>query len=504
MAILVLTWLVALCIVAVTAFKTVTKAHASPLSRIPNAGWGAGYSRLIWAFRQEYRGNVTLELPKLHETLGPLIRIGPNELSFYSIDIYDTVHKVNSGFVKDPRNYGEFVQDEHPALFSITDPQEHAKRRRILGQLFSRSNIEKLEGLMLHHIDNFVSAVERRSVSFDIGPACRALEADIISDFSFGEALSAVSAWSKGEEVALISKNDEKATFLPLSIWVRVEDFLCHMEGLRTSSKKGLQQYDEWTHKAWVRNKDPGRKSQFPNLLNVMVSAGVPTQTALSEAKENLGPGTDTTSASLAHILYALSWNPTYQQKLYKDLASRGFPTDFNTLENIPRLRACVKEGIRWAGASVAMLPRVVPKGGVELCGNFVPEGTIVTSSPVWYLRDKYAYPNPELFNPYRWIDDYGLNTTEDVLRDKFYIAFSKGANTCIANQFSYLELYMSVAKMVANFEISPANERHGPAQVAGLNNADWQPVQLPKRKEWVSAVVTEPLLIKTVPRRHV
>ncbi|KXH47632.1 cytochrome P450 [Colletotrichum nymphaeae SA-01] len=479
MTILLLTSLVALCIVVVTVFKTVTKAHASPLSRIPNAGWGAGYSRLIWAFRQEYRGNVTLELPKLHETLGssvvplkpltwvatnlivllgPLIRIGPNELSFYSIDIYDTVHKVNSGFVKDPRNYGEFVQDEHPALFSITDPQEHAKRRRILGQLFSRSNIEKLEGLMLHHIDDFLT---------------------FQADFSFGEALSAVSAWSKGEEVALVSKNDEKATFLPL-------------------------QYDEWTYKAWVRNKDPDRKSQFPNLLNVMVSAGVPTQTALSEAKENLGPGTDTTSASLAHILYALSWNPTYQQKLYQDLASRGFPTDFNTLENIPRLRGCVKEGIRWAGASVAMLPRVVPKGGVELCGNFVPEGTIVTSSPVWYLRDKYAYPNPELFNPYRWIDDSGLNTTEDVLRDKFYVAFSKGANTCIANHFSYLELYMSVAKMVANFEISPANEQHRHAQAAGLNNADWQPVQLPKRKEWVSAVVTEPLLIKTVPRRHV
>ncbi|KXH36385.1 hypothetical protein CSIM01_04900 [Colletotrichum simmondsii] len=474
MTIIVLASLVALCIVVVTVFKTVTKAHASPLSRIPNAGWGAGYSRLIWAFRQEYRGNVTLELPKLHETLGPLIRIGPNELSFYSIDIYDTVHKVNSGFVKDPRNYGEFVQDEHPALFSITDPQEHAKRRRILGQLFSRSNIEKLEGLMLHHIDEFVSAVGKRSVSFDIGPACRALEADIISDFSFGEALSAVSAWSKGEEVALVSKNDEKATYLPL-----------------------------WTYKAWVRNKDPDRKSQFPNLLNVMVSAGVPTQTALSEAKENLGPGTDTTSASLAHILYALSWNPTYQQKLYEDLASRGFPTDFNTLENIPRLRACVKEGIRWAGASVAMLPRVVPKGGVELCGNFVPEGTIVTSSPVWYLRDKYAYPNPEFFSPYRWIDDSGLNTTEDVLRDKFYVAFSKGANTCIANHFSYLELYMSFAKMVANFEISPANERHRPVQVTGLNNADWQPVQLPKRKEWVSAVVTEPLLIKTVPRRY-
>ncbi|KXH69011.1 hypothetical protein CSAL01_13567 [Colletotrichum salicis] len=182
-----------------------------------------------------------------------------------------------------------------------------------------------------------------------------------------------------------------------------------------------------------------------------MVSAGVPTQTALSEAKENLGPGTDTTSESLVHILYALSWNPTYQEKLYQDLASRSFPTDLNTLENIPRLKACVKEGIRWAGASVVMLPRVVPKGGVELCGKFVPEGSLTS--------------------------ELG---------------------------FSYLELYMSVAKMVANFELTPADGHPRSAQVTGLTNADWQPVPLPKRKEWVSAVVTEPLLIKTMRRRRV
>lgn len=106
-----------------------------------------------------------------------------------------------------------------------------------------------------------------------------------------------------------------------------------------------------------------------------MVAAGVPSQTALSEAKENLGPGTDTTSASLAHTLYALYKNQVFQQALYEDLARVEFPTDLTALENIPRLKACVKEGIRWAGAAAAMLPRVVPKGGVELLGKFIPEG---------------------------------------------------------------------------------------------------------------------------------
>ena len=58
------------------------------------------------------------ELGLIHP--GPLIRIGPNELSFYSLEVYDTIHKAGTKFTKDPRTYGEFVQDGHPALFSIT------------------------------------------------------------------------------------------------------------------------------------------------------------------------------------------------------------------------------------------------------------------------------------------------------------------------------------------------------------------------------------------------
>lgn len=50
--------------------EAVIRAHASPLSQIPNGGWGAGYSRLSWTFYQEFRGNITIELPKIHEKLG--------------------------------------------------------------------------------------------------------------------------------------------------------------------------------------------------------------------------------------------------------------------------------------------------------------------------------------------------------------------------------------------------------------------------------------------------
>jgi hypothetical protein len=46
------------------------RVSTSPLSKIPNAGLGAAYSRLAWAFPREYRGLVTIDLPKIHEKLG--------------------------------------------------------------------------------------------------------------------------------------------------------------------------------------------------------------------------------------------------------------------------------------------------------------------------------------------------------------------------------------------------------------------------------------------------
>lgn len=103
--------------------------------------------------------------------------------------------------------------------------------------------------------------------------------------------------------------------------------------------------------------------------------SGLPALTAIAEAKENIGPDTDTTSASLAHVLWALTHNAHFQDKLYRDLEKVGFSTDIATLEGIPRIRACVKEGVRWAGAAAAMLPRVMPQDGVKLHGMFLPEG---------------------------------------------------------------------------------------------------------------------------------
>ncbi|SCV51695.1 related to trichodiene oxygenase cytochrome P450 [Fusarium fujikuroi] len=421
--------------------------YTSPLSKIPSAGFGAAFSRLLWAFPQEYKGAITLTLPELHKKLGPLIRIGPNEVSFYSRETYETVHKVGSKFKKDPRVYGQFVQGGHAALFSITDPVEHSKRRRIMAQLFSRSKVPQLEKIISHHVMRFIDKIRNSDSIVDLSVASRSLEADIMSDFSFGTTINALDSWASGEQLAMVEKNDEKATWMPVltnfpmlcGFWEHAEQSLYTLTGFRTKYSQGLFDFHNWTRKSWQAalstESDYGTPISSPNLIQTLCNAGLPAETALSEAGENLGPGTDTTSATLAHILWALAHNPTFQDALYQDLASVDFSTDMTTLENTPRLQACVKEGIRWAGAAAAMLPRIVPPGGIELHDTFIPEGTVLTSSPIWYLHDENAFPNPKLYDPYRWLSKDGKELTADALRDRYYIPFSRGANLCLGAQ---------------------------------------------------------------------
>ncbi|OBU01046.1 hypothetical protein VE01_00916 [Pseudogymnoascus verrucosus] len=461
----------------------------SPLSLIPNAGILAPVSRLLWAFPSEHRGRITLDLPRLHEKYGPLVRIGPKELSFYSLDIYKTVNTVQSPFIKDPRVYGGFVQDAHPGLFSITDAYEHAQRRRLMGQIFNRSKMNLLEEYMTEKIAAFVLLLRQRGVQpVELARACRALEADIVASFGFGEDIGAIAAWGSGHDVNIIKENDDKAQIMALlsnlpsvtTAWYRIESILYNFTGWQTLSTTAMKDFDKWASSQLERLTSISKLpfEPHPNFISTMIRSRLPPAIALSEAKEMLGPGTDTTSLTLAHILWGLAHDISFQDSLAADLALAHWPTDMTGLEALPRLRAAVKEGIRWAGAAAAMLPRIVPKDGATLAGKFIPGGTVISSSPIWYLRDKAAFPSPEIYRPTRWLD--GDAESINPLRDEYYIPFSKGSFVCIGAHFAYLELYLSLSQILKSFRLTLPDS--GTSMLS-------REATLPERLEWVAAV---------------
>lgn len=95
----------------------------------------------------------------------------------------------------------------------------------------------------------------------------------------------------------------------------------------------------------------------------------------------NVIAGGETTAASMANIVYYLIKNPRVLRKLRgeleealgnRDEASKRISV--KEAQNIPYLQAVIKESLRILPNGL-QFPRVVPKGGLTLAGQFFPEG---------------------------------------------------------------------------------------------------------------------------------
>jgi hypothetical protein len=93
----------------------------------------------LWKLWVVATGRMPDELVKFHERFGPIVRIGPNDLSFNSADAISDIYR--RGWQKG-EFYRGFKQPE-PGLFSMTDEKLHTQRKRMFGLGFSMQRVEK-------------------------------------------------------------------------------------------------------------------------------------------------------------------------------------------------------------------------------------------------------------------------------------------------------------------------------------------------------------------------
>ncbi|KAJ5094592.1 Cytochrome P450 [Penicillium angulare] len=265
---------------------------------------------------------------------------------------------------------------------------------------------------MLEQIANFSNllSILAKEDSINLMPTCRALEADIVcyndqrcrqeltgnptARFAFGSPIGAIDSLKLGSELNIIKENDLKSSKMPLytkfpfatRLYYHLAERIYDILGYDISLVATSRWFEQWSNQQLTTSLDSEKRNGL-SFLAAMAGSRISTQSALSEAKEMLGPGTDTTSATLAHILWALSLNQSLQNTLVSELENLKWPTDMTALESIPLLVACVKEGIRWTGAAAAMLPRIVPRGGTLFDGQYLPKGV---------LKEYHIHPGSE------------------------------------------------------------------------------------------------------------
>lgn len=117
-------------------------------------------------------------------------------------------------------------------------------------------------------------------------------------------------------------------------------------------------------------------------------------------------------------------------------------------LESMPYTRAVVKETLRYR-PPVIMVPYVVKKDFPVTDSYTVPKGSMVVPS-VWpALHDPEAYPEPESFDPERWITGDADKATKN------WLVFGTGPHYCLGQNYAVLNLIAMIGKasMHVNWE---------------------------------------------------
>jgi len=107
-----------------------------------------------------------------------------------------------------------------------------------------------------------------------------------------------------------------------------------------------------------------------------------------------------------------MALNPEVMKKGQEELdrvVGKGHLPDYSDKENLPYIDALVKELLRWNPPAPISVPNKAMQDDVYR-GYFIPAGATIIQN-VWAIcRDPNVYPDPEAFNPDRFLKDGKIN----------------------------------------------------------------------------------------------
>jgi cytochrome P450 len=144
------------------------------------------------------------------------------------------------------------------------------------------------------------------------------------------------------------------------------------------------------------------------------------------------------------------------------DAANLSFPPKYEETRNLPYLNAVIREGMRMHPVISGILERVVPQSGPGLTlpdGRVVAPGTKVGLSAWVTSRNEEIFgPEPEEFNPDRWIK--GLGESEDAFATRLRrmngadMTFGAGNRICVGRNMANVEIHKLVSTLFSRYDV--------------------------------------------------
>ncbi|KAI0777579.1 cytochrome P450 [Trametes elegans] len=173
--------------------------------------------------------------------------------------------------------------------------------------------------------------------------------------------------------------------------------------------------------------------------------------------------GFDTTTSAISHFFLAMIQHPEILERAQKEVDSvvgnSRLPT-FSDRPNMPYVDAIVSETLRLASPAPLGLPRRITEDNVYK-GMYIPKGTLVFGNNYLMARNEAIYPEPDTFNPDRYLEEDLDEATAKQRNPRTYV-FGFGRRLCPGQWLIDSSLWIAIASMISSFDIRKAVDEFG------------------------------------------
>lgn len=456
----------------------------------------------LWSMWQSWKGTQTIEICKVHEKLGPVVRIAPNHISFTDPRAYKDIYGHGAPLVKD--DFYAHIAEGNPSVAQATEKAVHSAKRRALAHIFSAKEITAMEPRVVATTNKLCAAIRTKisgrsvgphdqtcavisndnSVTFDVRPWINMFTYDAISSMVFtneygflnkgNDLCSSIDRAGKKKVVHAMDSFHSASRYntitaqLPLPFYKLCRQFLFWVHGNKAGGYFGGMSRSQVRQRLQNEPAQPDLFSSFPTRATEKHPEPMQEDELVAECATMLDAGNDTTQTTLVNCIFHLAANPDKQQKLYnaltlalhiegkfKEGGKDFYIPNAKQIQDIPYLRAVLEESWRCRPPVARGLPRRTTGEGTTIAGHFIPAGVTV-SAPIYAVhRSEALFRRPLDFIPERWIPDeeFGKNEQEAKNLKEYCIPFSLGPRACIGRNLAYMEVSIVVAALVLNFE---------------------------------------------------
>ncbi|KAK7923377.1 Fumagillin dodecapentaenoate synthase [Apiospora marii] len=417
------------------------------------------YLWLAKVTRSTRQWHIYRDLPRQY---GPLVRVGPNEISTDDPEIIRKVSGVRSPYGKDSWYMGSRFNPYEDTMFTTLDLAAHDKQKAKTASAYSGRDTTALEGGVDDHVRELVALIRTKYLSKEIGAQepSRLLDfSKIISFFT----MDVITRAGFGQEFGYLKADEDLHDFLrsvrenwsivavTLDVpWIRnvlYSNWFLRWFGPRTTDKAGM-----------------GKVMAYAGSeQGAFMAHGLTQKECETEGLFMVIAGSDTTASVVRSTMLHLMSSPRIYNKLKQiirqavDEGRASSPIKFEEAKKISYLQAVIYEGLRIRAPAPGLYPKVVPAGGDWLHGKFIPAGTAVGMNAAALTRSKALFgEDADLFRPERFeeVDE----ATRTKLENLTELVFGYGRTMCAGKPIAYMELNKVYFELLRAFDFQLAN----------------------------------------------